>query len=93
MEREFEHIQIVDNGRVVCDPGWITKIEVECDRILGSGHRFAQNYRLEQLQLQKHLSFDILSHTNSVVTWSGLFNGGRYPDGAFRVVNRLYFSP
>jgi hypothetical protein len=89
----FRHIQIIDDGKLVCDSCWVDRIERECAAIVGRGERFSNNYTLRRLELEKHLSFDLLVDEKKIVTWAGLFNGGRYPHGVYRIMNRLYINP
>jgi hypothetical protein len=90
---DLRHIQIVDEGRIVCGERWLKRIESEAEKMSASGHKFASNYSRQRLQLENHLSFDALVLGDEVVTWAGLYNGGRFPPGVFRVMNRLYISP
>ncbi|MFN8792572.1 MAG: hypothetical protein ACK5Y2_14045 [Bdellovibrionales bacterium] len=52
------------------------------------------NYSLEGLEIQKALGFDVLRRdSGEFIAMSGVLNGGRYPDGIYRVLNRAYFNP
>lgn len=52
------------------------------------------NYTAEGLEIEKTLSFDVLRReTGEFIAMSGVLNGGRYPDGVYRVLNRVYFNP
>lgn len=90
---DLRHIQIVDNGRIVCEPHWLKRVEAEAQKMSESGHKFAANYCPKRLQLESHLSFDALVLGDEIVTWAGLYNGGRFPPGVFRIMNRLYMNP
>lgn len=86
-------VRIVENEKIVCDSRWISIIRNETDKILESGHKFSNNYSWNRLQIERHLSFDLVVCKNEIVTWCGLFNGGRYPEGVYRIMNRLYINP
>lgn len=90
---QFKHINIVTNNKICCDSKWINLIKKECDSIAKSNDSLAKNYTWDNLQVEKHKSFDILVHNDEIVSWCGLFNGGRYPTGIYRIMNRLYLNP
>ena len=54
-----------------------------------------QNYSAERLDLAGHLAFDVLldESTGSIVAGCGAYNGGRYPSGVYRVLNRSFVMP
>lgn len=72
----------------------IQLIKDECSRIIRSGDKLAKNYSFQNLDLDGHFAFDLLlDDQNQIMGWCGLYNGGRYPDGVFRAMNRLYLNP
>lgn len=92
---DFKHIIIRDQNRWAhSDPSLIELIRNECDFIRRSQDRFAKNYTFERLDLPRHHAFDLLlDPEGQIAGWCGLYNGGRYPDGVFRIMNRLYLHP
>jgi len=86
-------INVARDRRIICDQQHVDLIRSECQRMAASDHRLAQNYTWDNLQVAEHESFDMLMCDDHIVTWCGLFNGGRYPDGVFRIMNRLYLNP
>jgi hypothetical protein len=53
------------------------------------------NYSGKRLDLENHLAFDLLldAASEEVLAFCGVYNGGRYPKGVFRVLNRVYVHP
>lgn len=49
---------------------------------------------MQRLELDKHEQFDLIinNENKDIMAWCGLFNGGRYPNGVFRIMNRLYIN-
>lgn len=54
-----------------------------------------KNYLPELLDLKSHLSYDILMDEASgdIVTGCGVYNGGRYAQGIYRIMNRVFIHP
>lgn len=85
---------VIENGELVGSADILEKIRLECSKISKSGDKYAANYSFEHLELFKHKAFDVLvDSSGELVGWCGLFNGGRYPEGVFRIMNRLYLRP
>ena len=65
---------------------------IECNRFLFTKN--SNNYT-EDLYMEKHLIFtlglDLKSH--NLIGFSGVYNGGRYPEGVYRVFNRTFTNP
>jgi hypothetical protein len=52
---------------------------------------YKNNYNIKNLKLEKHLALDCLvDKDDKIFALSGVFNGGTYPDGVYRVLNRLW---
>lgn len=89
MTPPFKVINVIDNGKIVSE--WITPLENLLLKISSSHDRLAQNYSLENMKLQEHLSFDILvNEKNEIISFAGVYSGGRYPEGVYRVLNRTW---
>lgn len=85
---------VIHKGKLVCNSDWIEKIKLECKEIVSKAtDKYFLNYTFESLDIYGHQSFDLLTLNNSVAGWGGLYNGGRYPLGVFRIMNRLYLRP
>lgn len=52
-----------------------------------------ENYTKRNFDLEGHLSYSILLHQGEIVTGCGIYNGGRYPAGIYRIMNRVFVSP
>lgn len=54
-----------------------------------------KNYKPELLDLESHLTYDILMDKDSgdIVTGCGVYNGGRYSNGIYRIMNRVFLHP
>lgn len=90
----MQRLSIVSKGKLVCDSDWLDRIKYECQEIITRAQdKFFQNYTYESLDIFNHQSFDLLLINNSLAGWGGLYNGGRYPRGVFRIMNRLYLRP
>jgi hypothetical protein len=89
MTAPFSVINIINNGQVVSE--WITPLEKLLQKISSGEDRLAQNYSLQNMKLAEHLSFDILlNEKNEIISFAGVYNGGRYPEGVYRVLNRTW---
>lgn len=89
MTPPFKVINVIDNGKIVSE--WITPLEKLLLKISSSSDRLAQNYNLENMRLQEHLSFDVLvNEKNEIISFAGVYSGGRYPEGVYRVLNRTW---
>lgn len=85
----FSVINIINNGQVVSE--WITPLEKLLQKISSGADRLAQNYSLQNMKLAEHLSFDILvNEKNEIISFAGVYNGGRYPEGVYRILNRTW---
>ena len=93
---QFEQVTLIDKGVWVADRSfYYPLIDAESKKILASGDKYSENYSMKRLELDKHQAFDllILKATGELVGWCGLFNGNRYPEGVYRIMNRLYLNP
>jgi hypothetical protein len=89
MTAPFKVINVIDKGKAVSE--WITPLESLLPKISTTEGRLAQNYSLENIKLKEHLSFDILvNQKNEIISFAGVYNGGRYPEGVYRVLNRTW---
>jgi len=86
-------INVARDRRIICDQHHVDLIKAECERIASGDDRLASNYSWDNLHVSEHESFDLLMHGDDIVTWCGLFNGGRYSEGVYRIMNRLYLNP
>lgn len=71
---------------------WVNRIN-EMIHSLGQkvGKRL-NNYN--NLELNKHLCFHVLVDSkDNIVTFAGVYNGGRYPQGVYRILNRVFVHP
>jgi hypothetical protein len=66
-----------------------------CDRITSSGDRLRANYAFDSLELESHLSFDMLVHveTGEVYSFAGVFRRDWWPEGIYRFQNRTWINP
>ena len=89
MQAELRVVNAVKNGIISIE--WRAPLLKLLERISQSSHRMAGNYRLENIDLAGHLSFDLLVNgKNEIVSFAGVYNGGRYPEGVFRILNRAW---
>lgn len=59
--------------------------------IKDSADTYSNNYTFKHLHLEQHLALDCLvDNHDKIFALAGVFNGGRYPDGVYRVLNRLW---
>jgi len=86
-------IKVIDHGQFIIND-YSDILFDEIDKLAKSDDKLADNYKMENLQLRKHLSFDAaFTNNNELIAFCGIFNGGRYPDGIYRILNRTYVSP
>jgi len=52
-----------------------------------------KNYSAERLDIGEHLIYSVLKIDGAIKAAAGIYNGGRYPPGVFRILNRSYISP
>lgn len=92
MDQKFKVVNIVLNGKI-SSPGWMLKLENLLKTIQDGKHRTSENYSLDRMELDKHLTFDLLvNNQDEIISFAGLLNGGRYPDGIYRVLNRTWVA-
>jgi hypothetical protein len=84
-------IKLVHNGMV--DQGYLPKFKNYIETILASQDPLRENYSEARLDLPGHLSFDIMEDEGKIIAFAGIYNGGRYPKGVYRIFNRLYLDP
>lgn len=80
-------IRLVYNGEVI---NWKYLEQVQ-EHVLNSNDIYKNNYTIKNLKLEGHLALDCLVDNNDkIFALCGIFNGGRYPPGVYRVLNRLW---
>jgi hypothetical protein len=90
----FRHITLIDNNKLIADLKYLEALKIECKKIESSDDKYASNYSFERLDIYGHKAFDLLiDNDDNIAGWCGLYNGGRYPEGVFRIMNRLYIRP
>ena len=90
-DRNWRVVNAFTNG-VACDE-WAPKLQQLLLKISSGPDRLAKNYTLENMYLPGHLSFDLLVNENDeILSFCGVYNGGRYPEGIYRVLNRTWLS-
>ncbi len=88
----FSIQNIAKNGDV--DPLWEGKLYDFCQRFASSDREEKYlNYTPEGLDLTGHLTFDALVVEDEIVSFCGIYNGGRYPRGVYRILNRSFTRP
>ena len=89
----FKIHNVISDGKITSN-FYYEKLLIQLEKISKSNDRLADNYSINSVQLDKHLSFDLLTDSNDkIISFSGVFNGGRYPEGVYRVLNRTWVSP
>lgn len=89
-----QRIQLINRYEYVKENShWLEKLYKLIDKITASNDKKRENYSLKNIDLLGHLSFDLLVWRNEVISFCGVYSGGRYPKGAFRVLNRCYVVP
>lgn len=91
MTSKFRVVNVISDGQIVSE--WYSKLETLLAKISSSSDRLAANYDLNRMDLSGHLSFDVLVNSNdSIVSFAGVYNGNRYPEGIYRVLNRTWVA-
>lgn len=91
MNPDYTVVNILSRG--VLDPKWKQPIEALLEEISNGSDRLAHNYSLKNMDLPGHLSFDVLiDKHNNIISFSGVYNGGRYPEGVYRILNRTWVA-
>lgn len=62
------------------------KITPECEPLW-------RNYQPDELDIEGHLIFSFMLHEKKLAAMCGIYNGGRYPERVYRVLNRKYIDP
>jgi hypothetical protein len=92
IEGGFHLVNVAREGAV--DRHWEEKIVAACAQDDEIAEKLRGNYTCEGLDLENHLTFDaLIDESGRVVTFCGVYNGGRYPEGVFRLLNRTYVHP
>ncbi len=82
-------VNVVTRGQISSE--WSEPLEILFDRISRSKDRLAENYKLKNVDLSGHLTFDLLVDDNEkIISFAGIYNGGRYPEGVYRILNRTW---
>ena len=88
----FKLFNVAHRGKI--DPYWENRIQEHCKAHLEASHPLFHNYTPQGLDLAGHLTFDVLVDSQeNLVTFCGVYSGGRFPPGVFRVLNRTYVAP
>lgn len=88
---ELKVVNAVSKG-VVADE-WKAPLHGLFEKISAQSFAKAINYLPENMDLAGHLSFDLLVDSNNrILSFAGVYNGGRYPEGVYRVLNRTWVS-
>ena len=91
MQDDLRVVNAVKNG--VFSSEWQEPLLKLLEGISQSPHRLAGNYHPENMDLAGHLSFDLLvTREGEIVSFAGVYNGGRYPEGVFRILNRTWVA-
>ncbi len=91
----LRRVQLIRDGvQKLCDPVVLrnfydTLAEIHCSR-----DSKRSNYTQDALDLTGHALFDLAVDENkNIGTFCGVYNGGRYPAGVYRLLNRVYVTP
>lgn len=70
---------------------WLKKW-IECNAFLFKGN--IENYT-HSLHIEEHLIFTmgLNMESHELIGFSGVYNGGRYPKGVYRILNRTFTNP
>lgn len=52
-----------------------------------------ENYSPKNLDIENHLIFSCLKYEHSIIAFCGIYNGSRYPEGVYRILNRSFIIP
>ncbi len=89
-----QRVQIVQNHLLVPSQSiWVERFLNLLEKIQQSSDKKKDNYSYKKLDLLGHLSFDLLTLDEQIIAFCGLYSGGRYPSGAYRILNRCYVAP
>ena len=95
ISRNIDKLQIQNiafQGKVRSD--WKEKLYLFCEKYAHSGIEPKwENYTPGGLDLANHLTFDVLHLNGEIVSFCGIYNGGRYPHGVYRILNRAFTRP
>lgn len=50
------------------------------------------NYTPANLDIESHLIFSCVTENSSIIAFCGIYNGGRYPTGVYRILNRSFIA-
>jgi hypothetical protein len=90
----FRRVQLVKNLKLVeANSHWLPVLENLTTEIQKSNDPKKRNYLIARLDLHRHLTFDLLVEGTSIVSFCGIYSGGRYPEGTYRVLNRCFVNP
>ncbi|MCJ8277221.1 MAG: hypothetical protein HRT44_03830 [Bdellovibrionales bacterium] len=93
-QHQFSTVTLIQDQQLVGSNKLLDKVRSKCKTIAEGTDKYALNYQFHKLELKRHKAFDLLlNQEGEIAGWCGLFNGGRYPDGVFRIMNRLYLDP
>lgn len=90
----FKRINIVHNHKFTAENlEWRDKLEKLSHKIQLSLDKKKANYSLEKIDLLGHLTFDLLTLEDQIVSFCGLYSGNRFQPGVYRALNRCYVFP
>jgi hypothetical protein len=88
---EYQVENAVSNG--VVSEKWRQPLDTLLREIAAGSHRLASNYHPDHIDLAGHRSFDLLlDRSGRIVSFCGVYNGGRYPEGVYRILNRTWVA-
>lgn len=76
---------------ILKDDYWRKRVIASIPEIVNSGHHNAKNYVDLEQRLDLYDCFTVVVDNERLVAFSGLFNGGIYPDNIARVADRSYY--
>lgn len=89
-KNDFQIINVSNNG--ILNENFIDKFYQFCfDNITEDTTKLFDNYTPKNLDLENHLTFDCLvDKDNTIIGFCGVYNGGRYAEGTYRIGNRMF---
>lgn len=73
---------------------WQRRIAQELDVLGDQMGRKNRNYSPDKLDIEGHIAFHALVDENDhLIAFSGVYNGGRFPEGVYRILNRSFVHP
>jgi hypothetical protein len=85
-------INIIKYGKIT-NQKFYDKFLLLLDKLSLTDDKRKENYSLKSLDLDNHLTFDLLINNNDIVCFSGLYNRPAWGEGIFRSSNRTFVNP